>query len=751
MTEICAICQLKVKDGSFLKHMNGIHGPEGTTPKTDDEINEAENKAVPRWFDCPHCGQHYNGRKGRDFHIRMKHRANHEEENENDDENEAGQQQHGNNAANNNNVQLIDNNSDFGYLIAHFKKGWFSPHRTHMEHIRTIMITLINQGCSEDEDEWISIRGIVALQLFPGVMQRITDHGEKGVTPIGMLRSIQAANNWADYIILAAIHLEDIKKARKPFSEIVPNAERARSKVERLVRDGRITAARREVSELDRIISGREKPRTITQAEIDAKIVKLFPKADLRDLLPHPDNDPPLSECHQISANDIRRRFYTMKTDAGAGTSGYTPRMLKWVGDDRKEKDYCADTQPSAFHEALAKFANRMLRGEFNLYIRDILCEVRLAMIDTKTEEKGRGIGVECALMRLLMSSTTQEPDRIIGGIVGRLQLGAGVPNGPEIVGRLCDQLYNSGFTIKQLDSSNAYGSMRLGPLYDAVLEMLPQLIPFFRWRFQASVMVRDSNGLLITERETGLGQGDVWAVRWYAIGSYAMLQQLERDLRASEAEQNLYQSEPVPPGLVVALFDDVYTACQSDAAIINASKVEPTYAEHGAKLNISKSGMTGINAEATSDVPEGFKINNEGSKAVGIYFGQERWKKDRIMEKIIDMAPPTEALALLQPRTRSILLSKSYSKQAIYTINTAESFELIKDAAALFDDTIVKEVLKVAQLEFTTRNRTVIQQPRREGGMGFQMVGGMEAEAGIIKGHLAKQAFLGKYYPDMY
>ena len=56
-----------------------------------------------------------------------------------------------------------------------------------------------------------------------------------------------------------------------------------------------------------------------------------------------------------------------------------------------------------------------------------------------------------------------------------------------------------------------------------------------------------------------------------------------------------------------------------------------------------------------------------------------------------------------------------------------------------------------MAQLEFTTRNRTVIQQPRREGGMGFQMVGGMEAEAGIIKGHLAKQAFLGKYYPDMY
>jgi hypothetical protein len=34
---------------------------------------------------------------------------------------------------------------------------------------------------------------------------------------------------------------------------------------------------------------------------------------------------------------------------------------------------------------------------------------------------------------------------------------------------------------------------------------------------------------------------------------------------------------------------------------------------------------------------------------------------------------------------------------------------------------------------------------------MGFQMVGGMEAEAGIIKGQLAKQAFIAKYYPEKY
>ena len=70
---------------------------------------------------------------------------------------------------------------------------------------------------------------------------------------------------------------------------------------------------------------------------------------------------------------------------------------------------------------------------------------------------------------------------------------------------------------------------------------------------------------------------------------------------------------------------------------------------------------------------------------------------------------------------------------QGIYVAHSVRKFEDIEVAAASFDNAIVQEVARVAGIEITPVKTIVIQQPQREGGMGFRSIGGMETEAGII------------------
>ena len=59
--------------------------------------------------------------------------------------------------------------------------------------------------------------------------------------------------------------------------------------------------------------------------------------------------------------------------------------------------------------------------------------------------------------------------------------------------------------------------------------------------------------------------------------------------------------------------------------------------------------------------------------------------------------------------------------------------------------EAIIREVARVADVELSSTIRTLHES------LGFQMVGGIEAEARIIRGIKAFQAFIGSYYPGKY
>jgi len=111
---------------------------------------------------------------------------------------------------------------------------------------------------------------------------------------------------------------------------------------------------------------------------------------------------------------------------------------------------------------------------------------------------------------------------------------------------------------------------------------------------------------------------------------------------------------------------------------------------------------------------------------------------------------PPPVALSFMHPNTQMILLAKSYSKTASYTVNTARNFDDVNPEALIFDEAIAQNVARIAALELTPTIRTIIQQPQKESGLGITQTANLEAEAGIMRG--TKQAyhkFIAEHYPE--
>lgn len=765
--EPCEVCKMKVQKHYLPNHMNAVHGVGGNSERTVDEINEAENRPIPRWKAC-HCGKICLGEKGVLSHKRAKHRApaaeEEEEEGEREDEEgkegdeerlprqqrrrvrrieEAQQEEQG--AA----EEELDD-YDYGLLIAKTSKGFYNPHRSWIELMIRITTILLNQSCEEVNIR--SLKGIIALQLLPGIVQRAKDHGVKGLTPIGLLRSILADENPTQYVIDWALHMESIRKPRGAYVEKIPNIERYRSKAEELVKEGRVAGARRAVGNIDRMMRGVVDADHLTEEEMAEKIRVLFPKMDERDILPGVEEDPPIDICLQLTANDMRQKGYHIRTGTSVGTTAWSAKVLKYMFDDRLSPGFNAETEPSEFHQAAANFANKMLRGEVCKEGRDLLVTCRLAMIDKQDEPGARPINMECVLMKFLVKSMKDEMDKAVGPIIGRLQLGAGVKMGPQIVGRLCDRLFAEGMVITQLDGSNAYGLVRKRGIYDKLSELCKPLVRFMRWKYEDPVMVRNDKGEVVAMRETGVGQGDPMAGAMYMIGTYNILLALEQKLRESEDECNeLGIDGPVEKGMVYALYDDIYIASTLEVAMVNIDKIEPAYNEHGAKLNIRKSMVTGRDIDNWENIPEGWKSSAEGSIAVGIRFGRSYWKMEKNAEKLGSMAPPSQALSLLHPNSQTKLLHQSYSRAGTYVAHSVRKFEDIEVAAGKFDYAIEKEVARVAGVETSPVRTLIIQQPQREGGMGIQPIGGMEAEAGIISQVIILHEFIAKHYPNKY
>jgi hypothetical protein len=95
-------------------------------------------------------------------------------------------------------------------------------------------------------------------------------------------------------------------------------------------------------------------------------------------------------------------------------------------------------------------------------------------------------------------------------------------------------------------------------------------------------------------------------------------------------------------------------------------------YEKHGSILNIPKSAMTGREIDFWGGPPEGWKVYYEGTKALGVYVGEDGWIKRHRDAKIESLKSPTESLQKLKPSSQLNLLSLVNSARAQYTVGSA-------------------------------------------------------------------------------
>lgn len=268
------------------------------------------------------------------------------------------------------------------------------------------MKALPNKVCEKDKQK--SFDGIIAVMILPGILQIVNEYKRRGVTAIGLLKAIGAANNKAVNIIEQAIALQAIRKARKEHVDTKPNVERLRTEAEKLNRYSGTSAAGRKLKENSNIIRDIVPAEKSSKEQMDTKIDALFPVADKQDILPDKEFDPAEIECLQIDAHIIRNRSQNINKDVSAGTAAWTPILLSTILNQENSPEYNAKMPPHAVHEAMAKFSNKRLRGDISDRMRRVIFEIRLVLIDKVEELEARPLQIDCLFMRFMVGMMTK-------------------------------------------------------------------------------------------------------------------------------------------------------------------------------------------------------------------------------------------------------------------------------------------------------------------------------------------------------
>jgi hypothetical protein len=219
-----------------------------------------------------------------------------------------------------------------------------------------------------------------------------------------------------------------------------------------------------------------------------------------------------------------------------------------------------------------------------------------------------------------------------------------------------------------------------------------PSLVRFAIWKYGQDAEIRNSVGKFIAVRQTGFGQGDSLAGILYDLSSFDQVEELSTALKEEEYRYNsdTYNVNTREPGFVVTYHDDTYVAGHSQVLNIFAERHPVAiYEKDGSVLNIPKSAITGREIDNWGGPPEGWKINYEGTKALGVYIGEDGWTKRHRDAKLESLKLPTESLQKLKPSSQLYLLSLVISARAQYTVGTVPTVASVVPTANSFNDSV--------------------------------------------------------------
>jgi len=173
---------------------------------------------------------------------------------------------------------------------------------------------------------------------------------------------------------------------------------------------------------------------------------------------------------------------------------------------------------------------------------------------------------------------------------LGRLQLGAGVKGGSEILVHLCSSIRDAILSGDDLalgimsldwlvDGSSAFNTLKRSFISTGILEGCRELHNYFVWAYGgASDLLADPWTVIVIARsETGVRQGDPLGPLFFCLGIVATLQ---------------LASETFPDVTVASFFDDINLLGQADRCVVAKDWLQGELLNLGLQLNAGKSKL---------------------------------------------------------------------------------------------------------------------------------------------------------------
>ena len=621
------------------------------------------------------------------------------------------------------------------------------------------------------EDEETLTQSTLALFVLPGVIAKLniyrrflqtTFRGRlpDAPTPIAILNYFILFANPADEILKFARHLLTIFPAadanwpgRIRGTDINSVMRRMEKRVEGSCEVGQISKAARVLDALANIMSRDEPnpPLPVDPRIMSERIRPLFPDANAEDDLRGDDAEGERAPALELDFQTVRRTLHKLSQDKASGLSGWTTKLLKQVAKMGPNDDQ------ETFAIRLTRVFNRILSGNMPASVRGLWTEPVMTLIP-KSNNSYRPIGIGEVFYRVLGSSVMATIGHRVGQALLPRQLAVGISGGVEIAAVMADLGYalhrgnlgvsrlTGGFATMNIDICNAFNSIRRTHILTGLRRYAPDVIPHFQWVYGRGIPLRDHRGEHVGMAATGCLQGDPLSTLFFSVALQPFLDEIAHEM--AEIERPMPEGVATQ-GLIFAIADDVTIMAHTPVLLRLAPLVSSIFARAELNVNLSKSFILAGFVPDNCDVPEGWRILDDSGKTLGRPMGSLETQEAWIRQRLLDRAPPENALGRIKTRCAFLLLREAYNHRFDY-LRKVTSVRIDPHIFREHDSRVTDCLVNITGADNSARVEVLRELPIHVGGLGIPTITGNVAARQQLITWKRVQVFLSLHHPGL-
>ena len=446
-----------------------------------------------------------------------------------------------------------------------------------------------------------------------------------------------------------------------------------------------------------------------TDQDLTGELERLFPARTAADDLPvgvitdiHENLDDDRDAIRgslRLSPEDINNTLDRLPAQSAASFSGWTYELIKQLALGQTAENI----RMRALIQAVATLYLAGKGGPVGCWTEDRLVPLR------KQTGSIRPIVIGEVWPRVFsrMAASKLSP-RLVDTLLP-LQWGIGSQGGPEVVahaGHLFSTLVSQapGKAMQLVDFTNAFNTIRRRPIFEALEKYLPCLLPWFRWMYGGSSMLRLADGSPAVSCGTGVRQGDPLACLLFCLGLHDVLREAQR----------LH-----PELTILADLDDVTVLGDATAMPAFLDTLQRLSNPLGLSVHPEKSVAW---TRRDSNHAATMAVTYDGHRLMGTYVGTHEYQCTSITAALADHQQVVSLIATLEPAMALPLLQSCINTRPVYLARTTPP-HLTDQALHSFDNMVDVAILRIAgssagALPAVSQLLRAI--PQADGGLGF-------------------------------